>query len=252
MFSPSIMLRSKTAKGHNMELNLKRKSNATIINPFKKLGAHDDDDDSDEEQSNPFKFPMLGKQDSDVYTEHNHIFFKTDVTEESIDKLSQEIDKLTHKLTNIKRTKNTYGTFTPKPIMLHITTRGGDLLAGLYAFDKIRDSKIPIHTIIEGRVASAGSLMSMAGIRRYITPNSHILIHQLRTGMFGTYEELKDETQNCNNLMNKIINLYFENCNTKMNKTKIRDILKHDIYWDAKIAMTHGVVDEIWKGGDFL
>lgn len=246
MFSPNIITRYHSTA-------LKRKNIQPAINPFKKISTDNktDGDDSDDDNSLPFKFPMLGSQhDSEVYTDRNHIYFKTDVTEETIDKLSQEIDTLNHKLTNIKHTKNTYGTFTPKPIILHLTTAGGDLLAGLFAFDKIRNSKVPIHTIIEGRVASAGSLMSMAGIHRYITPNSHILIHQLRTGMFGTYEELKDEKQNCTNLMNRLVNLYYDNCNHKMNKTKIREILKHDIYWDSATAKSHGIIDEIWAGNN--
>jgi ATP-dependent protease ClpP protease subunit len=207
-----------------------------------------DDDDEDDGGHMPFNFPkMFGSQDTDVYTEKNHIFFKTDVNEESIDKLSQEIDNLNYKLRNMTN-KAQFGTFTPKPIILHITTRGGDLLAGFFAFDKIRNSKIPIHTVIEGSVASAGSIMSIAGKHRYITPNSHVLIHQLRTGMMGTYEDLKDEKLNCTNFMNKLVNLYYENCNGKLTKTKIRDFLKRDLFWDSKEAIKYGIVDEIWKG----
>ena len=248
MFAPNIMARYYTRGLKRKYQDTKPSNTPPIINPFIKGGkSGDDDDDDDSEQSNPFKLPLLSQHDTDVYTERNHIFFKTDVTEESVDKLSQEIDKLNHKLTNIKHNKNTYGTFTPKPIILHITTRGGDLLASFFAFDKIRGSKIPIHTVIEGSVASAGSVMSIAGAQRYITPNSHILIHQLRTGMMGTFEDLKDEKTNCTNFMNRLISLYHANCRGKMNKTKIRDILKRDIYWDAKTAIAHGVIDEIWS-----
>ena len=70
--------------------------------------------------------------------------------------------------------KSNLGTFIPKPIYLHITTNGGDLLAGFFGYDKIKNSKIPINTIIEGCVASAGSLLSMAGQNRYMTANSHL------------------------------------------------------------------------------
>lgn len=134
---------------------------------------------------------LFAKQnDNDVYTYHNHIYFKTDVSSESIEKLATEIDHLNHKIAN---TKTIYGEFIPTPIHLHITTNGGDLMAGFFGYDKIKSSKIPINTIIEGCVASAGSLLSIAGTKRYMTPNSHVLIHQLRTGIIGTYEELVDE-----------------------------------------------------------
>jgi len=142
--------------------------------------------------------------------------------------------------------KSTYGTFTPNPVYLHITTNGGDLLSGFFAYDKIKASRVPIRTVIEGSVASAGSLMSIAGERRYMTPNSHLLIHQLRTGIIGTYEELVDEKANCNQFMTKLVSIYHTNCNGRLSKTKIREILKRDIFWDAQTAIQNGLVDELW------
>lgn len=240
----SVNSTSKKRKRSKTNSNLQ----PTILNPFTQSKSNDDDDSDDENDKSPFKFPkMFNHNDTDVYTEKNHIFFKTDVNEDSIDKLSREIDMLNLKLQNMSN-KTTYGQFTPKPILLHITTKGGDLLAGFFAFDKIRNSKIPIHTIIEGGVASAGSIMSIAGQHKYITKNSHVLIHQLRTWSAGTYEDLLDESKNCAMFMSKLVNLYYENCNNKMTKSKIRDILKRDIFWSSKDAISHGIVDEIWDG----
>ena len=196
MFSPSLTRNTRSKR--LLEQSTNYSSSKKFKSPFPiipSIGTPDADGDSDDDGgSSPFKFPKLfgGGDSNDVYTERNHIFFKTDVTRESINKLAQEIDNLNHKLATMQR-KSTLGNFTPKPIYLHITTNGGDLLAGFFAYDKIKASRVPIHTVIEGGVASAGSIMSIAGTRRYMTPNSHLLIHQLRTGMFGTYEELVDE-----------------------------------------------------------
>ena len=33
-----------------------------------------------------------------------------------------------------------------------------------------------------------------------------------------------------------------------MSKTKIREILKRDVFWDAKTAITNGLVDDEWTG----
>ena len=81
-----------------------------------------------------------------------------------------------------------------------------------------------------------------------MTPHSHLLIHQLRTGMFGTYEELVDEKNNCNQFMSRLVKLYQENSKGKLSKTKIKEILKRDIFWDTKTAITNGLVDEVWNG----
>jgi ATP-dependent protease ClpP protease subunit len=247
MYTPSLRRQSKRL----LELTTNpNRGSKKFISPFPAIGTAPVADDDSDDESQPFKFPKLfGGDNNDVYTERNHIFFKTDVSKESIDRLGQEIDHLNHKLANLQR-KATLGTFSPKPIYLHITTNGGDLLSGFLAYDKVKGSKIPIYTVIEGSVASAGSLISIAGVRRYMTPNSHLLIHQLRTGIIGTYEELVDEKHNCNQFMNKLVALYNGNCNGKLSKTKIREILKRDIFWDAKTAIQNGLVDEEWTGMD--
>jgi ATP-dependent protease ClpP protease subunit len=259
MFSPNLQtMNLRKSKRVWDQMNYPRSSGITPFPMMAPLGGvPKDDDDSDDEGGSPFKFPKLfGGADNDVYSEKNHIYFKTGVSRDSIDKLATEIDHVNNKLANLKR-KSAMGIFTPDPIYLHITTNGGDLLAGFYGYDKIKASAVPIHTIIEGSVASAGSLLSMAGKHRMMTPNSHLLIHQLRTGIIGTYEELVDEKHNCNQFMSKLVNLYYENCNGKMTKTKIREILKRDIFWDTKTAIKHGLVDSAYhtpaapgNGGD--
>lgn len=208
---------------------------------------HNDDDDDDLGPPTPFKFPKLfgGAVENDVFTENNHIYFKTEVTKDSIEKLAGEIEHLNNKLLGLKK-KTNLGTFIPKPIYLHITTNGGDLLAGFFGYDKIQASKIEIHTIVEGCVASAGSLLSIAGTQRYMTPNSHLLIHQLRTGMFGTYEELVDEKNNCHQFMSRLVSIYHSNCNGKLTKTKIKEFLKRDVFWNSKTAITNGLIDAEW------
>lgn len=226
----------------------KRKVEDTLQHPIipTTLPIHNGNDDDEDDPLQPFKFTKLfNPQETDVYTEQNHIYFKTDVTEESINKLSHAVNELNLKLKKMCSNDN-YGVFSPKPIILHITTCGGDLLSGFFGYDIVKNSKVPIHTVIEGSVASAGSLLSIAGEKRYITEHSHILIHQLRTGMIGTYEDLKEEKLNCNHFMNKLINLYYQNCNNKMSKKEIREVLKRDIFWDSKKAIKQGVVDEIW------
>jgi ATP-dependent protease ClpP protease subunit len=255
MYSPSLRFSHRIIdKNTNKHNSIYQHSNKNKKMPFPKppfpnKSNDDDDDDDDEHHPSPFQFPKLFGRDTsnDVYTTKNHIYFKTDVTKETIDKLATEIDNLNNKMNNISK-KSSIGTFTPKPIYLHITTNGGDLLAGFFGYDKIKSSRYPINTVIEGCVASAGSLLAMSGQNRYMTPNSHLLIHQLRTGMFGTYEELVDEKNNCHQFMSRLVSMYHENCNGKMTKTKIKEYLKRDIFWNTKTAITNGLVDEEWSG----
>jgi ATP-dependent Clp protease protease subunit len=77
----------------------------------------------------------------------------------------------------------------PKPIKLYITSNGGLVYQVFMAIDTIMNMKVPVHTICKGLVASAGTLLSLAGRKRYITENSYMLIHQIRSGMTGKFSE---------------------------------------------------------------
>ena len=63
--------------------------------------------------------------------------------------------------------------------------------------------------------ASAGTIMSIAGKRRLMTPTSIMLIHQLSTGMGGKFEEIKDDYENSEQDMKRIISLYLKESNGK-------------------------------------
>lgn len=55
---------------------------------------------------------------------------------------------------------------------------GGDSLAGLALYDKIRSSGIPTRTIAIGEVASAAIIVFLAGQKRLIHENTFIWFHQ--------------------------------------------------------------------------
>jgi len=131
----------------------------------------------------------------------------------------------------------------PPPIELHIHSEGGSAFSGMAAMDAIMRCKTPIHTYVDGSAASAATLMSVAGAKRFINKNSFILIHQLSTFVAGKYEEFKDEIRNQELLMNTIRQTYKER--SKMTEEQITELLKHDLWLDAKTALEYGLVDEI-------
>ena len=85
--------------------------------------------------------------------------------------------------------------------------------------------------------------MSVVAEERYIHEHAFMLIHQLSSGMWGKFEEMKDDMKNNEMLMKKIIGIYEEH--TNIPKSKIKDILKRDLWWDAKTCLKYGLVDDI-------
>lgn len=102
---------------------------------------------------------------------------------------------------------------------------------------------IPVYTVVEGRVASAGTFISIAGTKRFMSPNSYMLIHQLSTFVGGNFEQIQDDYKNSKELMEKIIQIY--KIHTKINKKEISNILKHDLNWGANKCLINGLIDEI-------
>lgn len=188
-----------------------------------------DDDDGDDQNS------------SQIETEFNRIYFFSDVDRFSVLKLVKKIKEIDIQISN----KINEWELPEKsiPINLHINSFGGDLFAGLSAVDHIQNCKNPIHTIVDGAAASAASLMAVVGHKRSMFKNSYILIHQLSTWHAGTYEQLKDEVMNCDNLMTTLRNIYKEN--TNIPPKKLEEILKRDLWLSSEDCLKYGLVDEI-------
>jgi len=129
------------------------------------------------------------------------------------------------------------------PIKLHINSLGGYLYDAMAGIDAIHRCVIPVHTVVEGVAASAATLMSVHGAKRYITKNSFMLIHQLRNIFWGKYEDLKDEMENSEAFMKRIRNIY--RTYTEVPEDQLNEILKHDLWWDAEKCLEYKLVDEI-------
>ena len=131
----------------------------------------------------------------------------------------------------------------PPPIHLHIQSQGGSLYHTLYIVDLIQNLKVPVYTYVDGFAASAATLMSVVGEKRYMTKNSLMLIHQLSGADSGKYNELQDQMSNMNVLMNIIVETY--KTHTKIQNMTLYNLLQKDLWLDAETCLTYGLVDEI-------
>ena len=224
---------------------------AKTLKPKSKIqvdGSNEDTDENSEDPESPLHqiLPNIFKQDEDtlVYLKHNHLYFHTEVSEDSVDKVKKLMRQYWNKVSHIKKTHECVE-FTPKPLYLHIFSLGGCVYSGFSLYDFIIEfkKKIPIYTVVEGMCASAATFFSVAGTKRFMTPNSYILIHQLSTMIGGNFEQVQDGYDNSKKSMEKIMQIY--KTHTKINKKKIPNILKHDLNWDAGECVKYGLIDEI-------
>jgi ATP-dependent protease ClpP protease subunit len=189
-------------------------------------------------------------EDEMVSSIENHIYFCGTVTEISINKLVKLINKKNIEYKKeMEKTKKPDSEFyeykiEPKIIYLHITSFGGSLLASMSAIDAIENSTIPIYTIVEGYAASAGTLISIHGKKRFMTKNSYMLIHQLTSGISGQMNKIEDNFHNCKSFMDRIKKLYITK--TKLKDDELDNILRHDSWWDFDKCLDKGLVDDVF------
>lgn len=144
-------------------------------------------------------------------------------------------------VTEAKIVAMTFGVI--RPIRLHIHSNGGDLFSGFGIADAVSNCIIPIHTYIEGMAASAASLIAVCGTKRFISPSSHVLIHQLSAGFAGSHEDFQEELRNQEILMARLRAIYLERSN--MSDEGIDALLKTDQMLSAEECLKLGLVDVI-------
>lgn len=211
----------------------------------KKMGKLLEDSSSD--SSSDDDFTTIPKNfffgGGELFEKGNHIWFNTSVTKSTTNKLVRMIHNKNADFEQSKRVLNDFCKMEPQPIHLHINSYGGDLLACMAVIDAIRNSTVPVYTIIEGCAASAATLISVFGKKRLMTANSYMLIHQLSSSLRGKMNEIEDDYINNKVLMTRIKDIY--ESKTRMDREEITKALKHDLWWDAQTCLDKGLIDEI-------
>ena len=130
----------------------------------------------------------IGTGSNGIKVVENTIFFYTDVTEQAALDLNCTLYELDAKL---KTTYNFLGPDFVPHIKLRINSYGGSVFAGMAIIDTIRNLRSEVHTYIDGAAASAATIISVVGKKRFIGKNSFMLIHQLSSSSYGKFSEME-------------------------------------------------------------
>ncbi len=130
-----------------------------------------------------------------------------------------------------------------KDISLYINSPGGVVTAGLAIYDTMRFIKPDVSTICVGQACSMGSFLLAAGTKgkRYILPNSRVMIHQPSGGTQGQATDIAIQAKEILYLRERLNAELAANTGQPIEKIE-RDV-ERDYFMAAEEAKIYGVVD---------
>jgi|TARA_Y100000034_G_scaffold47441_1_gene58410 ATP-dependent Clp endopeptidase proteolytic subunit ClpP len=177
---------------------------------------------------------------SGIEVEENHVYFYCPVLEREALELVRILRRLDIEM---KYLADRIGLKENPPIHLHIYSPGGDIFAGLSICDVISKCRTDVYTYIEGSAASAATMISCCGKKRFITQNSFMLIHQPQIMWAGKHDEFIDEIENQKLIYSTVKKIYLDR--TKMDADQLDEMLKHELWLSSEKCLELGLVDEI-------
>ena len=132
-----------------------------------------------------------------------------------------------------------------KDISLYINSPGGIVTAGLAIYDTMRFIKPDVSTICVGQAASMGSFLLAAGAKgkRYILPNSRVMIHQPSGGAQGQATDIAIQAKEILYLRERLNQELAANTGQPIEKIALD--VERDYFMNAEEAKAYGVVDAV-------
>ncbi len=134
-----------------------------------------------------------------------------------------------------------------KDIQLYINSPGGSVYDGLAIYDTIQYIKPDVQTIGIGLQASMGAFLLSSGTKgkRFVLPNSRVMIHQPSSGTQGKVTDQEITLREAIALKEKLAEMMAKNTGQKV--AKVKADMERDFWMSAEEAVKYGVADEVIK-----
>ncbi|MCL1989661.1 MAG: ATP-dependent Clp endopeptidase proteolytic subunit ClpP [Defluviitaleaceae bacterium] len=132
-----------------------------------------------------------------------------------------------------------------KDIHLYINSPGGSVTAGMAIFDTMNYIKPNVSTICIGIAASMGALLLTSGEKgkRYVLPNSEVMIHQPLGGAQGQASDIAIVAEHILKTRDKLNRILADQTGQPL--TRIENDTDRDNFLSAAEAVEYGLVDKI-------
>lgn len=133
-----------------------------------------------------------------------------------------------------------------KDIIFYINSPGGSVSDGMAIYDAMQIVKSDVKTICLGRCSSMAAVLLSGGTKgkRYITPNSEVMIHEVFTFNSGKIGDVKVSFEHSNALNERIIKILANNTGRSIEQIR-QDIQLKDKWFNSDEALEYGLVDKL-------
>jgi ATP-dependent Clp protease protease subunit len=135
-----------------------------------------------------------------------------------------------------------------KDITFYINSPGGSVTAGMAIYDTMQLVKPDVSTWGLGFVASMGQFLLSSGTpgKRYLLPNTRIVMHQPSAGISGAATDIAIQAEVFGKMKRRIAEITARQ--TGQTVERITTDADRDRWFDADEARTYGFVDHIVAG----
>jgi ATP-dependent Clp protease, protease subunit len=132
-----------------------------------------------------------------------------------------------------------------KDIKLYINSPGGSVTAGLAIYDAMQYVKPDVSTICVGMAASMGAVLLAAGAKgkRFVLPNSEVMIHQVLGGVQGQATDIKIHAERILKIKDQLNSILAKHTGKK--KSLVEQDTERDYFLEAGEAVKYGLVDKV-------
>lgn len=132
-----------------------------------------------------------------------------------------------------------------KDIFLYINSPGGSITAGMAIYDTMQYVPNDVVTVGIGMCASMGQFLLTSGAKgkRFITPNTRVLLHQPSGGFGGTAADIQTQAFLINDMKKKLADI-----TAKQTGKTVEQVMAdgdRDRWFTAQEALEYGFVDHI-------
>ena len=180
-------------------------------------------------------------KDDDFYSDKaEHIYFYSDVNDESVNMLHDLLK------TASKTNKNGNVSKPPKPIVIHLNSPGGSTLSENLFSVVMSTQRVPLCVIIESLCASAATTLALLAPYRVMIDYSSYMIHDsIIGGIQKGHEKFSDSFHTEYDMISRYLSLVRER--TGLSGKEIKKFISRDIFIDSTYCKKKKIIDRILK-----